>query len=300
MSATSEPGADHHAGDHGRVEVGDGRERRDGDEEEDLEQEPRHREAARARRVDGSDPRGLSRTTGAPLVPAGRSPFAGREGARLVPQRLHLRLQPADLRCERRTAPSSSSLLLRGRRVGDLRRLGRVRHRSPAQPSSEGVIASSAARLARAPRRAAPRATPSVARPARPPRRRATRRACCRSSSAGSAAGVRGGRRRRLQPRPGRAACASAERGDAERDERDPDELAHGGDGTAAVGRAACYPSAASCLAARRRSRRRLPVRPTQTEGRRQGTVIDYEILLMLDPELAEERQARSSRARAS
>jgi small subunit ribosomal protein S6 len=37
---------------------------------------------------------------------------------------------------------------------------------------------------------------------------------------------------------------------------------------------------------------RRLPARPTQTEGREvSGTVIAYEILLMLDPELAEERQ---------
>src|SRR4051794_16427590 len=39
-------------------------------------------------------------------------------------------------------------------------------------------------------------------------------------------------------------------------------------------------------------SRRRRHARPIQTAGRRnEGTVNDYEILLMLDPELAEERQ---------
>jgi small subunit ribosomal protein S6 len=37
---------------------------------------------------------------------------------------------------------------------------------------------------------------------------------------------------------------------------------------------------------------RRLPVRPLETEGRRFGNVTAYEILLMLDPELAEERQS--------
>ena len=44
----------------------------------------------------------------------------------------------------------------------------------------------------------------------------------------------------------------------------------------------------------------RLPARPTQTEGRRTGNaVIDYEILLLLDPELAEEKQGEVDRARA-
>jgi small subunit ribosomal protein S6 len=37
---------------------------------------------------------------------------------------------------------------------------------------------------------------------------------------------------------------------------------------------------------------RRLPARPPETEGRRFGNVTAYEILLMLDPELPEERQA--------
>src|SRR5712691_2630733 len=37
---------------------------------------------------------------------------------------------------------------------------------------------------------------------------------------------------------------------------------------------------------------RRLPARPPETEGREEiGSVTDYEILLMLDPELPDERQ---------
>ena len=44
----------------------------------------------------------------------------------------------------------------------------------------------------------------------------------------------------------------------------------------------------------------RLPVRPTQTEGSEVfGSVTDYEILLMLDPELPEERQTEIVDARA-
>jgi small subunit ribosomal protein S6 len=39
------------------------------------------------------------------------------------------------------------------------------------------------------------------------------------------------------------------------------------------------------------RSRQHLHARPIQTEGRRTGNVSEYEILLMLDPDLAEERQ---------
>jgi small subunit ribosomal protein S6 len=38
-------------------------------------------------------------------------------------------------------------------------------------------------------------------------------------------------------------------------------------------------------------SERRLPARPIQTRGRRLGHVVKYEILLMLDPELPEERE---------
>jgi small subunit ribosomal protein S6 len=63
-----------------------------------------------------------------------------------------------------------------------------------------------------------------------------------------------------------------------------PQQASHRGDATLA---------AASCLAiAPSLPERRRPVRPIQTRGREvSGTVVAYEILLMLDPELPEGRQ---------
>ena len=91
-----EPGHDHYAGDHGRVETRDGGERRDPDEEEDLQQEPRHGQAARPRRIDGPDPARALADDGAALVPSGLLPVVGRQDA-LAPERVELRLEAADL-----------------------------------------------------------------------------------------------------------------------------------------------------------------------------------------------------------
>src|SRR5213078_3277918 len=53
-----------------------------------------------------------------------------------------------------------------------------------------------------------------------------------------------------------------------------------------------CYTPAASCLAtAPSFPERRQQARPTESMGRRIGTMNEYEIMLMLDPELPEERQ---------
>jgi small subunit ribosomal protein S6 len=65
--------------------------------------------------------------------------------------------------------------------------------------------------------------------------------------------------------------------------EHEREAASHGGDAIV---------SRATCLARRRPvPGRPHPVRPLQTEGRHEGTMIDYEILLMLDPETPDERQ---------
>ena len=80
----------------GRVETRDGGERRDPDEEEDLQQEPRHGQAARPRRVDGPDPARALADDGAALVPSGLLPVVGGQDA-LAPERMELGLEAADL-----------------------------------------------------------------------------------------------------------------------------------------------------------------------------------------------------------
>ena len=85
-SATSSPRCDHHAGDRRRVEPGHDAEHRDGDEEQDLEEEPRDRDPASTRRVDRANPRRAfaTRRRGA-LVPAG-AVGSRRKGARASPR----------------------------------------------------------------------------------------------------------------------------------------------------------------------------------------------------------------------
>ena len=100
--------------------------------------------------------------------------------------------------------------------------------------------------------------------------RRASRRACGASSSAGSSAGAAGRRRARLVP----ALAPAQERLDAERDESELDELAHG----AMVPRPPEGRVAGTIRGFLPRQRLRpfpaVPpaVRPIQTEGRRTGT----------------------------
>src|SRR5207248_1759876 len=104
-----------------------------------------------------------------------------------------------------------------------------------------------------APRRAGPpRARAAAGRAPRTP-------ACAVSRRPGRA------RSRRALPTGGRADGASAD---------------------ATLARSSCLASAPSV------PERRLPARPIQTEGRRFGNVTSYEILLLLDPELPEERQS--------
>ena len=142
-----EPGDDHHARDHRRVEAGDGGERRDADEEEDLQQEPRDREAARPRRVDGADPARALADDRAALVPSGllavrrtggRVSRAGARAARPGGRRPGRR--GSGRRREPRPAPRAT-----GSRETCVVSDGSATA-LPAQASSEGVISSTVAR----------------------------------------------------------------------------------------------------------------------------------------------------------
>ena len=215
---------------------------------------------------------GLSRTTGRPSSQPGRSPSLRREGACLVPQRVHLGLEPFDLRRERADgadelpAPAAS-----GSRETCVVSDGSATVAGSALVGRLHLVERGTALLVHLGASVVDRRPPGRA-PSSTAPRRATRRASACSSSAGSTAA--GGRRRRRQLGFGLASLAPAQEGaDPECDERDLDELAHG---------AMVPPPPEARLVPSRsflprpgsvRSRRRLrAARPTQTEGRRTGT----------------------------
>ena len=93
-----EPRHDHHARDHRCVEPGDSGEDGDGDEEEDLEEEPRDGEPSRPRRVDGADPGRALADDGTALVPPGVLAVLRGKAPGLLPERMHLGLEASHLR----------------------------------------------------------------------------------------------------------------------------------------------------------------------------------------------------------
>ena len=217
----------------GGVEPGDDAEHGDGDEEHDLEEEPRDRETASSRRVDRSHPgRSLADGDRGAVVPPVAIRLARRKRVGLRPERVDVVLQAADLRRERAHGADELGIVL-GRLAGDLRSSRTGPPRRPGQPSSVDFISSSAAR---------PCSCTSA--------RRSVTDAAGGSSTSSAAAvvarlgelaselvgGIGCGRRRRRDRLSFPAALPPApERVDAERDDGELDELAHGGDGTAAV-----------------------------------------------------------------
>ena len=119
---------------------------------------------------------GAFANNGPSFVPTGVLTVLRGEDTCLVAQRLHLGLEPFDLRRERADGSDELHRFLLIRLAGDLRRLGRVRHGRRLSPRRRASSRRAPHGLARAPRRAGLRPTPPR-RARRPSRRRVTRRA---------------------------------------------------------------------------------------------------------------------------
>ena len=285
MRRDDHPGADHHAGDRHGVELGDGGDGRSGHQEEPLEQEPRDLRAPPDRRLDRPEPRvgrrregrrlrrGQAATREAPRPPRGAGPRRGERspaprgvrGAPSVPSPARCSLIPV-----RPAWPRSPPAPWRGRASA-------ARRASPSAP---------AGRTARS--RLRPRGVSESL-------RRSSSAGSC-ATACGSAACVSSRRRRAstrasaaietspaIQPKSLRTSCILGSF--ARRRSRV----------TRGAGRAGarCYPSRASCHAARRRFPGAAHPGGADSDRRKErgNAVTEYEILLLLDPDLPEEKQ---------